>query len=157
MKNSKIDVYLKISYAVVLALSLIMAILDAVVPLNIWIHPIMTFLFFIFAGFGVVFYVSGFLKRSPYNFFLGAFFISLAIIYAFCCSFDRLWWLIFIVIPVLLALTAIISNLFNGNITEYADNDSDDYKNYQERKAEEEKKEEKEIKKELPELKSFKD
>ena len=59
-----------------------------------------------------------------------------------------------IVLPVIVMLLSLI---VNGNKTEdIALNDNDDYKNYQERKAEEEAKKLNEEKEELPEIKSFK-
>ncbi len=155
-KELKSKVVLLVSISILLA-SLTITLCDALVPLNIWVHPILTFLFCLLVGFGVMLFVLAFLCRSPFYFFLSAVFSGFALFYALvnCTK----WWLGIIAVLVLWSIFACLSFLLNGNKTEsIALNKSDDYKDYQTRKAEKEaaEKEEGEKKNELPKIKSFK-
>ena len=148
-KNGKI---LALSSLVVVALSFVMCLIDATTSFNFGIHPILTFLFSNFVGFGVICFVLGLFRKSSFQFFLSAILLGLSLVYVFILYVSP-WWLIFVVLFVLFFVIAMVSYLTGSNKTEIALNDSPDYKNYKERKAE--KKEE--LKEELPEIKSFKE
>ena len=148
-KNGKI---LALSSLFVITLSLVVCLIDATTSFNFGIHPILTFLFCLFVGFGALCFVLGILRKSSFQFFLSAILFGLSLVYVFILYVSA-WWLIFIVLFVLFFVMAMVSYLTGSNKTEFALNDSPEYKNYKERKAE--KKEE--ICEELPEIKSFKE
>lgn len=151
--KSKTSLIYGICSLVVVLLSFAFALLDAIIPLDIWVHPILNFLFGIFFGFGVMAFIMAILKKSAWFFFVSSILLGLAAIYVLI-GFSVVWWACIISVIVLLAVFAILSVMIAGNMTEsVALNNSPDYKTFEQRKAEE--KEEKE-EKPLPELKSFK-
>lgn len=157
MKTKK-NLLLGIISICILALSLIFAIVDWAVPLNVWTHPVLNFLLGLAVGFGIMTLVLAFKNRSPWYFFLSVILFGLAALYITLQYI--VWWLCLIVIVVLVAVTAITSIMVAGNQTEnIALNKSPDYKTFDERKAEEKAKEanEEKVEKPLPKIKSFKD
>ena len=142
----------------ILALSLVFTLLDALIPLNVWTHPLLNFLFCIALGFGIMTICFGFIKSSPWYFFLGAILLGLAFFYAFIQYIP--WWICLLIVVVVWAIFGITSVMRAGNQTEdLALNKSPDYKTFEKRKAEEKAtmgEQEKETKP-LPEIKSFKD
>ena len=158
MKLTKKRLAVSIAAIAILVVSLAVALCDALIPLDIWVHPILTFLFCIFVGFGVMCLVFGFTKKSPWYFFLSAIFLGLAFVYAFCCSVPDFWWISLIVVAVIWAIFAILSFMSSGSHSEdIALNKSPDYKNYEQRKADRERAESEKQPEPLPEIKSFKD
>lgn len=158
MKLKKQRVIIGIVSILILLVSLVITLCDAFVPWDIWLHPILTFLFCIFIGFGVLCMAMGFAKKSVWFFFISALLIGLALIYAIAMTVGDKWWIGFIIVPVVWAIFGILSVIYNGNRTEdIALNKSPDYKNYEQRKAEKEAAEAAEPEKELPKIKSFKD
>lgn len=155
-KLQRNKVVLLISVAILL-ISLVVTLCDALVPLNIWVHPVLTFLFCLFVGFGVTLIALAFIVRSPFYFFLSAGLLGIALFYALVNYMT--WWIALIALFVTWGVFACLSFLVNGNKTEdIALNKSDEYKDYKTRKAEKEtaEAEKGEDKKELPEMKSFK-
>ncbi|MBR0190070.1 MAG: hypothetical protein IJQ23_06765 [Clostridia bacterium] len=156
--KSKKNLLLGILSICIFALSLTFAIVDWAVPLEVWTHPVLNFLFGLAVGFGVTTLVLAFKNRSPWYFFLSVILLGLAALYVTLQYI--VWWLCLIIIVVLVAVTAITSVMVAGNKTEeIALNKSPDYKTFEERKAEEKAKEASEEKQEkpLPQIKSFKD
>ena len=139
----------------ILLASLTVMLLDIFVPWRFWTHPILNFLFCIFAGFGVLNFVLGAIKKSPARFFLSALLIVPASFYAIIQYLY--WWITLIIIVVIIALFPILSIITCVNKTEnIALNKSEDYKNYEQRKAEKEAEEAAKDPEPLPEIKSFK-
>ena len=156
MKITKKQLAVTLVGIAILVVSLTMTLLDALVPLEIWLHPALTFLFCICVGFGVLLTVLGFVNKSVFYFFLSSILLGLALVYALSNYID--WWIGVIVVAVVWAIFGCVSFIANGNRTEdIALNKSPDYKDYKQRKAEKEAAEQAEEKKELPEIKSFKD
>lgn len=145
-----------ISLCIVLA-SFAVMILDFAIPLNLWYHPVLNFIFCLFIGFGVFCVTLGVIKKSPWYFFLSAGQLVLALIYLLV--FYKVNPLITVVSAIVLAAVVCLSSLIVcGNKTEdIALNKSDDYKNYEQRRAEKEKAEAEKEPEKLPEIKSFKD
>lgn len=153
--KSKKNLLLGVSVLTVLTLSLVFMLLDALIPLNIWTHPALNFLFALCIGFGIMTLVLAFIKKSPWFFFLSATLLGLAFFYVLMQYIT--WWIVLIILVVVLAIFAVVSFIISGNQTEdIALNKSQDYKNYEQRKAEEQKKQSEE-EKPLPKIKSFKD
>ena len=155
MKKSKNLVLGIVSIAVLIA-SLTFALLDAFVPLDLWVHPALNFFFGIFFGFGVMTLVMAIKNKSTWYFFVSAILLAIAMLYVLI-AYSVIWWVIIISVAVLLAVFAIVSVMVAGNMTEdIALNKSPDYKTFEQRKAEEKEKEKDKEEKPLPELKSFK-
>ena len=157
MKNGK-NLVLGIVSITILVASLAFALVDAFLPLNLWVHPILNFFFGIFAGFGVTVLVLAIKDKATWYFFISAILLALAVLYVLI-AYSVVWWTIIISIAVLLAVFAIVSVMVAGNMTEDISlNKSPDYKTFEQRKAEEKEKEQNQEKEEkpLPELKSFK-
>ena len=144
-RNSTNIIYGLISLSIFLV-SLSLCILDWVIPLNLWIHPILTLFFFLFVGFGVLCLFIGFSKKSHFHFFLSTILLSLALFYLL---FQYIvWWLSIICVVIFAISMSIISTMVCGNITEKVDNnhlDSNKKKTNSDVGAEE-----------LPKIKSFK-
>lgn len=156
MKITKKQLAVTLIGIAILVVSLVVTLLDALIPLNIWVHPALTFLFCVFVGFGVLLSVLGFTHKSVFYFFLSSVLLGLALVYALSNYIE--WWIGLIVVVVVWAIFGCVSFIANGNKTEdIALNKSPDYKDYKQRKAEKEAAEQAEEKKELPEIKSFKD
>lgn len=152
-KSSKKIILLCTSLAI-LVLALTFCLLDALIPLNLWTHPILNFLFVAFAGFGVLSLVYGFKFKSSGYIFLGTILLSLAIFYLFIQFV--FWWLSLIIVLFVSVVLSIVSVCCVGNKTEHADNKSPDYKDYNQRMLEKEALEQQKEPEELPEIKSFK-
>lgn len=138
MKNRLLNNMLSIA---ILLIAVTVSVLDAVIPsFDLWIHPILTFFFVLFLGFGIKSFVLGFTCGSAWYFFISAILLGIAFAYGFICTFIEFWWLAIIIVVVLWAIIALLSILVNGNGTEdIALNSKPDYKNYKERKKEENK------------------
>ncbi len=155
MKITKKQLILSIASIAILLISLAVMLCDFLVPLNIWIFPVLTFLFCLFIGFGIMSLILGFYYRSPWYFFLSAILLGLALFYAVIQYVT--WWICLVVLLVLWAIVAIVSYMSSGNKTEdIALNKSPEYKNYNQRKAEKLKAEAEKEPDEMPEIKSFK-
>lgn len=158
MKLSKKQFVIAIASIAILVASVAVLLLDALIPLGIWLHPALTFLFCLFTGFGALCLVLGFYDKSPWYFFLSSVLLGLAFIYAFSCSIPKYWWISLIIVIVIWAIFSVMSVMAAGNKTEsIALNKSSDYKNYEQRKAEREQAEKNAEPEPLPEIKSFKD
>lgn len=155
MKNTKKQFFISVLSILIFLSSLALMLCDIFIPLNIWTHPVLTFVFALFVGFGIMTFAFGIVKGSPWYFFLSAVLIGLSGFYVLI-QYLKLW-IALIILFVFLAIMPIISIIFSGNKTEnIALNKSPDYKNYHERKAEKTAKEKEELDEELPEIKSFK-
>ena len=152
LTKNKMIVYV-ISLFILLG-SLTLTLLDALIPLNLWTHPILTFLFCIFLGFGVMSLVLGYCKKCPWRVFVGSVLFSLAILYVLLQYVFV--WLAILITFVLIAILSIFSFMRMGSKTEFALNDSEDYKDYKQRKQEKAQLEESQEQQPLPEIKSFK-
>ena len=135
MKNRLLSNIISI---LILLVAVSFAVFDAVVPsFNLWVHPVLTFFFVLFLGFGIKTFVLGFIRSSAWNFFLSAILLGFAFAYGFICSFTEFWWLAIIIVGVLWAIVALLSISVNGNGTEdIALNSKPDYKVYKNRKKE---------------------
>ena len=145
-----------ISLAIV-AISNVIFVLDWALPLNFLIHPVLTLVLCLFAGFGVLTLVISLTKKSPLFMILSAPLVALAIMYVLLGLFLSKWWISICVMVVVFLIYVILGAMIFGNKTEeIAENDSPEYKNYQERKEEKKILEENQLEPELPKLKSFK-
>lgn len=141
----------------VFVVALVVAIVDFAVPLNLWIHPLLNFLFFIALGFGIMCVALGFMKKSPWYFFLSSVLLAISLVYILI-SYKVVWYIVLISAVALLLVIMSLSFIIAGNQTEdIALNKSEDYKNYEQRKAEKEQAAAIEEKEELPQIKSFKE
>ncbi len=157
MKISKNQLIVSLISIAILIVSLTFALLDALIPLNLFIHPILNFLLVAFIGFGVLTLILGIIKSSPWYMFLSAVLIGLALVYLLIQFLGEMWWLSLLVVGVVWIIFAILSFIYSGNKTEnIALNKSTDYKDYKTRKKEEKNSEDNGEKKELPKIKSFK-
>ncbi len=157
MKTKK-NLVLAVLSICVLTISLTFALVDALVPLDVWTHPLLNFLFCAAVGFGIIAMCLGFTKSLPWYFFLSTVLLGLAFFYALVQYIP--WWICVLIVVVVWAIFGIMSFMKAGNQTEdIALNKSPDYKTFEQRKAEEaaKKAEEKKTEKPLPEIKSFKD
>lgn len=156
MKNNKKRLITGIISIIILLVSLTITLCDALIPLDIWIHPALTFFFCLFVGFGALCLGFGFAKKSVWYFFLSAVLLGLAFAYAMSQYVE--WWIGVIIVGVVWAIFGTLSIISNGNRTEdIALNKSADYKNYEQRKAEKEEAEKNAEPQELPKIKSFKE
>lgn len=156
--KTKSNVIFSIISLFILAVALTLTLLDALIPLGIWLHPALTFLFVNFAGFGIMVTVFAVMKKSPWFFFISALLIGFALFYVLI--FYLAWWLALIIVVAVWTDYAVLSLIIAGNQTEnIALNKSEDYKTFEERNAEQAAQAEKEPEEtqELPKLKSFKD
>lgn len=159
MKISRKSLILCIASIAIIAISFTVMLLDALIPLNFWVHPALTLLFCLCIGFGIMTVTLGIINKSPVYYFLSAVLLGLALLYALI-NLVKFWWIGLIALVLLWVVMAIFSFMSAGNQTEnIALNKSPDYKDYNQRKAEKEAKEAEEEKeeKELPKIKSFKD
>ena len=155
--KSKKSIVLGILSVCIIAVALIFTLLDALIPLNVWTHPVLNFLFCICLGFGIMVLSLAFIKQSTWFFFVSAILFGLSFFYVLIQYIP--WWLCLIIVIALWVLFAIMSVMVAGNMTESISlNKSPDYKTFDERKAEEKAKEAETEKPEkpLPEIKSFK-
>ena len=154
MKITKKQLAITCVSALVLILALLFMILDFCKVVKFWDyawHPILTFLLFVFLGFGVICFTLGISKKSPFYFMLSAVLIGLGL-FGIIMHYI-IWWICLIAVVVLWIIVALVSFISAGNKTESISlNASPDYKNYKERRAEEIETPEEE----LPEIKSFK-
>ena len=157
MKTSKKGIiWIALSLVVVLA-SFTVMLLDALLPLNIWVHPILTLLLCLFAGFGVLSLVKGIINKSPWFFMLSSIMLGLALLYVLI-NVISMWWIGLIAVIILWVVVALFSFMTAGNKTEeIALNKDPEYKDYKTRKAEKEEAEKNAEEEPLPEIKSFKD
>jgi fatty acid desaturase len=157
MKFSKSKMCVGITAIAILLVSLTITLLDVLIPLNFWIHPVLTFFFCAFLGLGVLSVTFGFVKRTSWFVFVGAILFSLSVFYA-VFNLISLWWVGLIVALVILVVFAIVGFMAFGNKNEIVDNDSNnaEYKDYKQRRAEKLEAEKNAEPEELPEIKSFK-
>ena len=64
--KAKRNLLLGIIAIVIVVAALAFTLLDALIPLNIWTHPVLNFLFCILLGFGIMTFVFAFRKESPW-------------------------------------------------------------------------------------------
>ena len=153
MKISKKSLLLAVVSIAIVVASFVVMLLDALIPIGIWVHPILTLLLCLFVGFGIMTLVMGFTSKSPWWFMISAILLGLALIYVIA-NVTPLWWIGLIAVIILWVIVALFSFISAGNKTEsIALNKDPEYKDYNERK--EEAKEAPEEKEELPELKRF--
>ena len=151
MSNMRKNLLFSILSIIVLALALTLTLLDALLPIGILIHPVLTFLLVNFLGFGLILFVKGITVKSNWFMFISNILLSLALFYLII-TFIK-WWLALIIVFVFSVIISILTVCICGNPTEYADNKKDGYLSYEQRKA---LKEEDVSSQELPEIKSFK-
>lgn len=156
MKINKKQLLFSLISIGIIIVSTVFTLLDVLIPLNIWLHPVLNFLFINLLGFGLMLLILAFIKYSPWYFFLSSVCLGLSLEYVLLQYIY--WWLGAIIVGAVVVIVAIFSFIISGNKTEDISlNKSPDYKNYQERKQEKQQIEENEEKEELPKLKSFKD
>lgn len=137
----------------VLLLSLVFALVDYIVPLNLWTHPALNFLFCAFIGFGIFGAVYGLRNKVAMYVLVGAILLGLASYYL---TFQYIGWLMsLLVIFTVWAVFAIVGYVCLGNKAEKALNDEPDYQSFQVQR-EKAKSEENSQPEELPQLKTFK-
>ena len=136
---------------IVLTSALVFALLDALIPINFLIHPILNFLLVIFVGFGVLLFAKGASAKSHWFLFISNLLLSLALLYL-TVTYVK-WWLSVLIVFVFSAIFSILSYCICGSIEKVADNKKEGYLSYEQRKS---LKEEDCSSQELPEIKSFK-
>lgn len=155
MKVKRNQMVIGVVSILILLAAICVLLCDIFVPLNLWTHPILNFLFCIFVGFGTLSIVLAFGKRSSWYFFIGGILLALSLLYVLCQYIK--FWIALIIVAVLLVIMCVVSFLNGSNKTEnIALNERDDYKNYEQRKAEKEAAEKNEQQSQIPEIKSFK-
>lgn len=138
--------------------STVVAIIDGVKEWQIAVHPILTFLFLMLSGFGLLFLISGFVRRYPWHVFIGAGITFIALLYGLIDVFSVEWWIILIVMLAYVFIAFSLSFIIAGNKTEdIALNNHVEYKNYKQRKEEKLKLEQEDEQVELPKIKSYND
>ncbi len=155
MKISKKQVFIGIISIIIFLSALILCILDWALPLNIYVHPTLTFLLVIFGGFGLMAFIFAVCKKSPWFFFCSALLLGPALLYIIINYLE--WWIAMLSMVVFWIICVVLSVTICGNKTEaVAENASPDYKDYKQRKQEKEEKEAAIEEQPLPEIKSFK-
>ena len=154
MKISMSKKILALTSLVIVLASLVVCLLDAFTEFSFGIHPILTFIFCLFAGLGILCFALGFIRKSSWQFFLSAILLGLSLTYVLALYVSP-WWIIPIILFAFFTVVALISYMMGSNKTERALNDAPEYKTYAQRKAE--KANETEEKVELPKIKSFKE
>ena len=149
MKNNRLVLGV-LSVLIVLS-ALTFTLLNALLPFDFLVHPILNFLLIIFVGFGILAFCLGLTKKSPWFIFISNILLSLSVLYL--TLYYVKWWISLLIVVVFAVCVSIISVMRCGNVTEQTDNNNPNYKNYFERKKEQEGKDEEQ---EIPELKSFK-
>ena len=129
MKISKNGLIVALISLLILLGSLTVMLVNIFSECKFWTHPVLNFLFCIFAGFGVLSFVLGVIKKSPAHFFLSALLVVPASFYAIIQYLY--WWITLVIIVVIIAIFPILSIITCGNKTENIElNKSKDYKNY---------------------------
>ncbi len=155
MKITRKQLVYGIVSIVILLASLSLTLCDALIPLNIWVHPALTFVFALAVGFGAMCVVLGVAKKSAWYIFLAAILLGIALFYVLIHYIK--WWLVLITIVVFWLIIRVICFLIINNNTEnIALNKSKDYKNYEERCAEKATTESDVKPEDLPKIKTFK-
>lgn len=156
MKISKKQLIISVVSLAILVASIVFLLLDVLLPIGLWTHPVLNFFFVMFVGFGVLTLVIGLSGSSPWFLFLSALLFGLSIIYALIQY--TYWWAAVLVAVALWLIFAVLSFIKAGNKTEeIAMNTSPEYKNYEQRKAEKEAEEASREPEVLPEIKSYKE
>lgn len=112
-----------------------------------------------FSLFGVSYLVIAILKKDAISYFVSAFCIVVGLV-LFLITAKVNAWIIVAVAVVLLIVAFLLGMVFSAEkltTPTIAKNESADYKNYKERRAEAEKNKEEKKEEELPEIKSYKD
>ena len=91
MKITKKQLIISIISILIILFSVALGLLDVIIPLNLWTHPVLNVLFVLFVGFGCMCFVLAFLSKSPWYFFLGSILVALAIVYVFVQYLP--WWI----------------------------------------------------------------
>ncbi len=126
MKVAKNKIFYGIISIFILLVSLTFSIVDFIVPLNFWTHPVLNFAFLICLGFGLFGIIYGLKNKASMFVLAGAFLLGLASYYAF---FQYLgWFMPLIIVFTIWAIFAIIGYVRIGIIAEQALNDSPEYK-----------------------------
>lgn len=154
MKISKNKMIVSIVSISILIFSVVVMLLDILIPLNFWTHPALNFFFCLFLGYSVLSFYFGFKNNAPWFVLLGAVLLGFALFYVVMQYL--FWWVGLIVALVLWGIVAILGCVRFFNKTEQVLNDNSDYKTYEQRKAEKEELEKNIEKEELPKIKSFK-
>ena len=156
MKLTKKQLAGSIIALLIVLVSLAVTICDWAIPLNIYVHPVLTFFMCLFGGLGIMCLVYGIIGKSPWYFFLCAVLLGLS---GFYIAVNNIaWWISLIIVFAFWVIIGILSYITAGNKTEdIALNKSPEYKDYKTRKAEKEAAEAAAEPEELPKIKSFKD
>ncbi|MBQ8426998.1 MAG: hypothetical protein IJX16_04475 [Clostridia bacterium] len=152
MKVVKNKLFYSIICIVILLVSLSLMLVDFLIPLNLWTHPVLTFFFCLFVGFGLFSFIYGLKNKSAWFVFISSILLGLASFYALIQYL--VWWISIVIVFVLWAMFALLSFMRSGTKTEEVLNDNPEYKDYYQRKKENE--DGKRESEELPEIKSFK-
>lgn len=146
------------SCAILVIAAVLMIVRWCVADFKFCSHPLFLFALVISVGFGVLELVLAVKYKSPFRFMLAAVLFAYAVSYSLADFAKMPWWLIMLIAVVVCGLFVGLSYVLCGNRTEeIALNESPDYKNYEQRRAEREAAEKNEEEKELPKIKSFKD
>lgn len=112
---------------IIITVSLIITLCDALIPWGLWTHPILNFICIVFFGFGLLCFVYGIKKESPWYFFVSTCLLGLAIFYVLIHYI--IWWLNLIIIGSIVAIVSIFSFILFGSKTEDIVINNDDNKN----------------------------
>ena len=133
MKISKYQLFRVLFLMATMLGALAFSLCDYLLPLRLWTHPALNFLFVIFLGFGVSSLIRALIKKAPIFFFLTALFFAPSLFYILIQYLA--WWICIICVVVLCSIIATLSYIVCGNVTEsVALNEKADYKNYKQRK-----------------------
>ena len=141
---------------IIFLISLTITLCDALISgFDLWVHPILNFLFFVASLLGLFVLVKGVINKSPWQFFLSCGLLSLALLYVLIQYVFI--WLAIVIVVVFASVMALLSLAICGNKTEnIALNKDPEYKDYKTRMAEKKAQEDNEDKEEVK-IKFFKD
>lgn len=155
MKISKKQLSVVIISLAILICASTLLVLQYALPFDFMTHPVLNFVFVLTCGFGLMTLILAIISKSSFKYFITAILFSLSIVYIFVQF--AFWWvglILSVVISVVLSLIGFIS--VGSTDTLLAENNSPEYKDFEQRQALKDEKEQSEEKKELPKIKSFK-
>ena len=158
MKTSKQTKIIGVISVCIFLIALTLMILEWAMGWKFFVHPVLDFFFYLFAGLAIMTLCLAILGKSTPKVFLAGMLFTLVAFYV-VFRFTN-WWIALICAGATSLIFAIMSLTLLGNATEaIALNKDPEYKDYKERKAEAEEKAKTEEEKpeELPKIKSFKD
>lgn len=159
-KERTIGVQVKlIVLCVCLLLSLITYVILKAGVKNFYTYPSLFSFALFFSLFGVSYLVITILKKDAISYYASALSIVIGLVLFLITAKVNVWIIIAVAVVLLIAafLLGMVFSAEKLTAPMIAKNETDDYKNYKERRAEAEKNKEEKKEEELPEIKSYKD